>query len=131
MERDYFEGKLAIEDFPKVWKEKYQQYLGVTPENDREGILQDVHWASGHVGYFQSYFLGDLYAAQVHHKLMQEIPDLYERIENGDVKCVHTWMIEHIYQYGQTYTPEELLLKVTGEALNPRYYIEYLKEKYE
>ena len=131
MERDYFEGKLAIEDFPKVWKEKYQQYLGVTPENDREGILQDVHWASGHVGYFQSYFLGDLYAAQVRHKLMQEIPDLYERIENGDVKCVHTWMIEHIYQYGQTYTPEELLLKVTGEALNPRYYIEYLKEKYE
>lgn len=130
MERDYFQGKIALEDFPEIWNSKYEEYLGVTPKDSREGILQDVHWASGHVGYFQSYMMGDLYASQFRKALMKDIPNIYNEIERGNLCKVHQWMTEHIYQYGQTYTPDEILLNVTGETINPQYLIDYLEEKY-
>ena len=130
MERDYFQGKISIDNFPEIWNKKYEDYLGVTPKSSRDGILQDVHLASGHVGYFQSYLMGDLYAAQFRNALLKDIPDAYHEIENGSLDKVNEWMIKNIYQYGQTYTPEEILLNVTGEAIDPRYLISYLEEKY-
>ena len=130
MERDYFAGKLKTRDFETVWNEKYHDYLGIDPENAAQGVLQDIHWASGHVGYFQSYALGDLYAAQFRHTMLKQTPDAYQRVSRGDFSVVNQFLLDNIYQYGKTYTPREMLLRVTGETLNPRYLLDYLREKF-
>ena len=130
MERDYFAGKIRIEEFEEIWNEKYREYLGVVPQNAAQGVLQDIHWASGHVGYFQSYALGDLYAAQFRHKMLQDRPDAYSRVAKGDFSGINQWCLEQIHQYGRTYTPGQMLQKATGEPLNPQYLLEYLKEKF-
>ncbi len=130
MERDYFAGKLRIEDFEETWNEKYREYLGIVPQDAAQGILQDIHWASGHVGYFQSYALGDLYAAQFRHKMLEDRPDVYARIAKGDFTALNQWCLEQIHQYGRTYSPKEMLKRATGEPLNPQYLLEYLREKF-
>ena len=130
IEKEYFDGKLTVDTIEEAWNRKYQEYLGFTPKNHQEGILQDVHWASGCVGYFQGYALGDAYAAQFAHKLLTDCPDAFEKLEKGDSSTIGNWLKEHIHQYGQTYSAREMLKKATGEELNTGYYIEYLKEKY-
>lgn len=130
MEKAYFEGKLKIDDFNEVWNAKYKEYLGIEPKNAREGILQDVHWASGHVGYFQSYTLGNIYGGQFREKLLQDIPDVYQQIANGNFEPLNKWNYENIHQYGNLYTPNELMLKVTGEEVSSKYFIKYLDEKF-
>ena len=130
IEKEYFDGKLTVDTIEEAWNRKYQEYLGFTPKNHQEGILQDVHWASGCVGYFQGYALGDAYAAQFAHKLLTDCPDAFEKLEKGDSSAIGNWLKEHIHQYGQTYSAREMLKKATGEELNTDYYIEYLKEKY-
>ena len=119
-----------MDTIEEAWNRKYQEYLGFTPKNHQEGILQDVHWASGCVGYFQGYVLGDAYAAQFAHKLLADCPDAFEKLGKGDSSVIGNWLKEHIHQYGQTYSAREMLKKATGEELNTGYYIEYLKEKY-
>lgn len=130
MEKDYFDGKLKTEDFEEVWNAKYKEYLGIEPKNAREGVLQDVHWASGHVGYFQSYTLGNIYGGQFRNKMLKDIPDLYEQISKGNFEPLNKWNYENIHQYGDLYTPNELILKVTGEEIKSKYFIEYLEEKF-
>ncbi len=130
IEKEYFDGKLTVDTIEEAWNRKYQEYLGFTPKNHQEGILQDVHWASGCVGYFQGYALGDAYAAQFAHKLLADCPDAFEKLGKGDSSVIGNWLKEHIHQYGQTYSAREMLKKATGEELNTGYYIEYLKEKY-
>ena len=130
IEKEYFDGKLTVDTIEEAWNRKYQEYLGFTPKNHQEGILQDVHWASGCVGYFQGYALGDAYAAQFAHKLLADCPDAFEKLGKGDSSVIGNWLKEHIHQYGQTYSTREMLKKATGEELNTGYYIEYLKEKY-
>ena len=120
----------TVDTIEEAWNRKYQEYLGFTPKNHQEGILQDVHWASGCVGYFQGYALGDAYAAQFAHKLLADCPDAFEKLGKGDSSVIGNWLKEHIHQYGQTYSTREMLKKATGEELNTGYYIEYLKEKY-
>ena len=129
IEKEYFDGKLTVDTIEEAWNRKYQEYLGFTPKNHQEGILQDVHWASGCVGYFQGYALGDAYAAQFAHKLLTDCPDAFEKLGKGDSSVIGNWLKEHIHQYGQTYSAREMLKKATGEELNTGYYIEYLKEK--
>ena len=128
IEKEYFDGKLTVDTIEEAWNRKYQEYLGFTPKNHQEGILQDVHWASGCVGYFQGYALGDAYAAQFAHKLLADCPDAFEKLGKGDSSVIGNWLKEHIHQYGQTYSAREMLKKATGEELNTGYYIEYLKE---
>ena len=130
LERDYFDGKLALADFEDAWNEKYQSYLGVTPADASEGVLSDVHWASGCVGYFFSYALGDLYAAQFEHALLADVPDAYGRLAAGDATAVRDWLATHVWCHGQTYTAPEALRVATGEDLNPQYYVNYLSEKF-
>ena len=130
IEKEYFDGKLTVDTIEEAWNRKYQEYLGFTPKNHQEGILQDVHWASGCVGYFQGYALGDAYAAQFAHKLLADCPDAFEKLGKGDSSVIGNWLKEHIHQYGQTYSAREMLKKATGEELNTGYYIEYLKDKY-
>lgn len=130
LERDVFAGKLTVNELEDAWNDKYQRYLGVCPSSPREGILQDIHWASGHVGYFQSYALGDMYAAQIKAKLMQAVPDAFSRLANGDGSTINKWLQQNVWQYGMTYTPEELIVKATGAPLSAQHLIDHLTDRY-
>lgn len=130
LEKGLISGEIEVSDLPKLWKEKYDEYLGVVPSSDAEGVLQDVHWAGGSFGYFPSYSLGNMYGAQLMHALRKEMPDLDARIERGELLPIKQWLVRNVYRYGKTRTPDELILQATGEPLNPSYLIAHLKEKY-
>lgn len=130
IEKALFNDEITVAELPRVWREKYKEYLGVEPENDAEGVLQDIHWSDGSFGYFPSYALGNLYGAQFLNKMKDSIPNISELMRNGDISPITNWLKENIHQYGAIYSPKELILKVTGEELNPNYFIKYLEEKY-
>ncbi len=130
IEKDLIEGKLEVKDISKAWKKKMEKYLGVTPTNDTEGPLQDVHWADGCFGYFPTYTLGNLYAAQIYNTAKNAIPDLEMMIASGNMKVLKEWLRENIHKYGSTEDTKDIIKRVTGEDLNPRYFIEYIKSKY-
>lgn len=129
MERAMVNGDVAVESLPGLWNAKYREYLGVEPENDSQGILQDVHWSGG-FGYFPTYTLGNLYAAQIFHKLHEVFPDFDARLEGGETSFVLRWLEEHMYAYGVIYMPEDLIARVTGETPNPEHFVNYLTAKF-
>ena len=130
IERDLFEGKIQAKDLPDIWNNKMQDYLGITPETNSQGVLQDVHWSMGAFGYFPTYTLGNLYAAQFYNTAKKEIPNLEEKFSNGDFMTLRNWLREKIHKYGKTETPSQIAKRVTGEELNPDYFIAYIKDKY-
>ncbi|WP_449536504.1 carboxypeptidase M32 [Ferdinandcohnia sp. Marseille-Q9671] len=130
IEKGLISGDISVKDLPKVWNEKMKEYVGVVPPTDTLGVLQDVHWSFGGLGYFPSYSLGNLYAAQILNTIKKELPDFYGHIERGEFTVIQTWLKEKIHQYGVIYTPDELIKKVTGESLNATYLVNYLEEKY-
>jgi len=120
-----------VNDLPKVWNEKMQHYLGITPRNDAEGVLQDVHWCSGSFGYFPTYTLGAIYGYQYFAQARKEIPDMDERFKRGDFAALRNWLKEKIHQKGSLIpSGEELLKQVTGSGLSAAQYTKYLEEKY-
>lgn len=129
IEKMLLSGEIQVKDLPKVWNEKYEKYLGVSPDSDKNGVLQDVHWACGDLGYFPSYALGTAVSAQIYYHL-QSIMPLDEYLENGNLLPIREYLREHIYQYGKGKTTNEMLKEMTGEELEVSYYIRYLKEKY-
>ncbi|WLR43690.1 carboxypeptidase M32 [Bacillus carboniphilus] len=130
IEKALINGEVAVENLPKIWNEKYEEYLGVTPKNDAEGVLQDVHWSGGSFGYFPSYALGYMYAAQFKHKMLEDLPNYDELMENGDYIKVKEWLTNNIHQFGKLKKPLEILQDVTGESLNAQFLIDYLEDKY-
>ncbi|MFP5113200.1 carboxypeptidase M32 [Bacillaceae bacterium C204] len=130
IEKALISGEIEAKDLPVIWNQKMQDYLGVTPSTDTEGVLQDVHWSFGGIGYFPSYSLGNLYAAQILRMIQKDMPDFYNHIENGRFDLIQEWLKENVHQYGKLYTPNELIVKVTGEELNAEYLVEYLEKKY-
>lgn len=130
IEKGLFNDEIEVKDLPRIWNEKMQEYLGVTPENDSQGVLQDVHWSGGSFGYFPSYALGYIYAAQLKEALVRDIPNFDELVEKGDLKPVTEWLSKNIHQYGKMKKPMEILQDVTGEGLNPDYLIAYFEKKY-
>lgn len=129
IEKALFAGTITVDDLPEVWNAKYKEYLGVEPRHAGEGVLQDVHWSGGSFGYFPSYALGNMYAAQFAHTLRKAMPNLDEEIEAGRLLPIKEWLTEQIYQYGKLQDPAEIILRVTGEELNPQYLIDYLTDK--
>ena len=129
IEKGILSGEYSVKDLPKIWNEKMYEYLGVVPENDSEGVLQDVHWSCGLIGYFPSYALGNVYSLQILNAMKKEL-NIEGVLERGELKKIKTWLEEKIHKYGKLKTPKEIMVEVTGEELNPVYYIEYLKEKY-
>lgn len=129
IERDLINGKVTVDDAKDLWNQKYNEYLGVTPDNDSTGILQDVHWSDGSFGYFPSYALGNAYAAQIFNKMQSEI-DVLNEIKNGNVVAVKQWLTENVFKYASMYDPNDWIIKVTGEKLNTKYYIDYLNKKF-
>jgi carboxypeptidase Taq len=133
LERALISGDVAVETLPRLWNEKYQEYLGITPPNDAEGVLQDIHWSHGSFGYFPTYTLGNLYAAQIDAALRRAFPDFDERLARGSTgggDFALDWLREHMYVFGAIYVPEELIERVTGEKPNPEYFARYLSEKF-
>ena len=129
LERELVNGNLAIESLPRLWNAKYQEYLGITPDSDANGVMQDVHWTSG-FGYFPSYTLGNLYGAQIYDTLRATFPDFDARLTQGDTAFALNWLREHMYVFGSTYLPEDLVTRVTGEAPNPSHFVHYLTKKF-
>jgi carboxypeptidase Taq len=115
IELELFEGRLAVRDLPAAWNRRYQEYLGITPPNDAEGVLQDVHWSSGAFAYFPSYTLGNLYAASFGATLQREIPDLWSRIEQGDFAVVLGWLREKIHRQGHLNDAPDIVRGVVGD----------------
>jgi carboxypeptidase Taq len=130
IEKELIDGKLAVEDLPRIWNEKYEAYLGVKPETDTLGVLQDIHWSQGSIGYFPSYALGNAFAAQIYHTMEQELK-IEDALRAGDLKVITDWLKEKIHRHGMVKKSRQLLQEITGEDFNPQYYIDYLKEKYE
>ncbi len=124
------EGKLAVKDLPEAWGARYQSDLGSRSADDRDGVMQDVHWYGGYWGVFQSYTLGNILSAQFYSTALQQQPELAAQLAAAKTSGLHRWLKKNIYQHGSKYTPAELVQRVTGSPLTIAPYIAYLREKY-
>lgn len=129
IEKMIFNEDISVDELPKIWNDKYEEYLGIRPENDLEGIVQDVHWSGGSFGYFPSYALGYMYAAQLRHAMENDV-EINEVLASDDYSPIKNWLTEHIHQYGASRKPNQLIKEATGEELNPQYLIDYMKSVY-
>lgn len=130
IEKGLFNGDLKVADLPQIWNDKYEEYLGIRPENDGEGVLQDVHWSSGLFGYFPSYALGFLYAAQLKEAMLKDIPNFDELCGTGDFAPILSWLTEKVHRHGKMKEPLEILQEATGEGLNAEHLVNHLYKKY-
>lgn len=123
------EGRLVPKDLPEVWREKFREYLGITPPNNREGVLQDVHWSWGLIGHFQSYALGNIIASQWWRMMAEDLPQ-DDLLRTGNITPIREWLGEHVHRYGRMYAPTDLIRKVTGGPIHTGPYLDYLKGKF-
>jgi carboxypeptidase Taq len=130
IEKALIEGTIEVKDLPSAWNKKYKDYLGIDVPSDQKGVLQDIHWSHGSFGYFPTYSLGSFYAAQFFAKACKDIPDLEKEIEKGNLASLLEWLRQHVHQYGKFYSAEELCIKLTGEKLNFKFFMEYAQKKY-
>ncbi|MFZ5876419.1 MAG: carboxypeptidase M32 [Nitrospirota bacterium] len=130
LEQELIAGRLLPRDLPEAWNAAMRRTLGVTPAHDGEGVLQDIHWAHGAFGYFPTYTLGNLYAAQLWRQARLDLADLPTLIEGGRFEALVGWLRDRIHRWGRTYSTDDLLARVTGEGLRPEHFLDYLDEKY-
>ncbi len=124
------EGTIAVKDLPEIWNAKMQEYLGITPPDDAKGVLQDIHWSYGAIGYFSTYALGNLVSVQLWEKINKDIRNIDDQIRKGDFNELLAWLRKIIHQHGQKYEPQTLVEKVTGSKISPAPYVRYLTKKY-
>ena len=129
IEKMIFAGEVSIDDLPKIWNQKMIEYLGIEPKNNSEGLMQDVHWYCGLIGYFPSYAIGNAYASQIYNTMKKDF-NVEKALENQELNKITNWLGKKIHKYGKLKDTSEIIKEVTGEELNPKYYIDYLKEKY-
>jgi carboxypeptidase Taq len=129
IERDLIAGDLDVSEVPAAWNEKMEEYLGVRPETDAEGCLQDIHWSHANFGYFPTYSLGSVLAAQLNAAIREELP-LDEQIRDGEFDPLREWLAENVHRHGQRYTTPDLVEAATGEAYTADYFLDYTKRKY-
>jgi carboxypeptidase Taq len=130
LEKALIAGDLKVADLPGAWNEKMKAYLGIVPRHDGEGVLQDVHWAGGDFGYFPSYALGNLYAAQFLEAMERQVPDWKDELRTGRVDAILEWQREHIHRYGRMLEPADIVLRATGRPLESGPWMRYLRTKY-
>ncbi|OGR03911.1 MAG: hypothetical protein A2511_08270 [Deltaproteobacteria bacterium RIFOXYD12_FULL_50_9] len=130
LEQRLMAGSLTVDELPAAWNALYRDYLGVEVNSDANGVLQDIHWAHGSIGYFPTYTIGNLAAAQIWNTFTSEHPDHAEIIASGRLSVIREWLTSAIYAHGSIYPPGELLRRVTGESLDSSYYLDYLSLKY-
>ena len=130
IELDLIEKRIQVEDLPTIWNEKIHEYLGITPDSDANGVLQDVHWSFGAFGYFPTYTLGNLYASMFYEQAKQEVSDLETGITEGNMSPLKKWLNQKVHRWGRQYLPDDLVRKVTGQSLNPELFLNYLEDKF-
>jgi carboxypeptidase Taq len=130
IEKEIFTSNIKANDLKPLWNELYKKYIGIKVPNDKNGILQDVHWSHGSFGYFPTYSLGSFYAAQFYATLKNRLPSIEDEISKGNLTSVNTWLQDNIYKHGGTYDAETLCKKVTGSTLDLSYFITYVKNKF-
>lgn len=130
IERDLLGGVIEVKDLPKIWNEKMEAYLNITPPSDRLGVLQDVHWSAGLVGYFPSYAFGLIAAAQLFKAFQKEHPEWGSLVRQGEFGFIKQWLQEHIHRHGRRHSPGELIKQATGETLSPIAYFEMIESRY-
>jgi carboxypeptidase Taq len=130
LEQDLVNGRVAVRDLPSIWNERMDEYLGVDVPDDAQGVLQDTHWASGHIGYFSTYLLGTVMSVQIWEKILEDVPDLEEQIGRGEFGALREWLGEHIHSLGRKFSPQETLRRATGSTIDPKPYLAYLRNKY-
>ncbi|MGZ8383360.1 MAG: carboxypeptidase M32 [Nitrospira sp.] len=130
IEQALIEGRAQAEDLPGLWNDKMQSYLGIAPERDAEGVLQDVHWSMGAFGYFPTYTLGNLYSVQFFEQAKQELSQLNEDMEAGNLLPLRRWLEQKIHRWGRMFTPDHLARRVTGSGVDPEPFLRYLEGKY-
>lgn len=130
LEQNLIERRIQVEELPGLWNQKMQDYLGLVPERDAEGVLQDVHWSLGAIGYFPTYTLGNLYAAQFFDQAQNEIPGLASEIEGGRLTVLTHWLNRKIHRWGRTFTADQLLQRVVGAPLSPKPLLDHLRQTY-
>lgn len=130
LEHDLLTGDLPVADVPVAWNQRVQQFFGLTVPDDTHGCLQDIHWSFGGIGYFPTYTLGNLYAAQFMAKAEADLPKLWDNVRAGKFAELAQWLRENIHRHGQRYRANELCRRVTGQALTSRYFLDYLRAKF-
>ena len=130
VEKEIINNDLDIALVPKIWNEKYSEYLGITPPDDLSGVLQDVHWASGYFGYFPTYTLGNIYATQIYDMYKKSDPTWAQKIKSGNINSLTEWLSTNIYRHGAIYTTKELIEKVIKTPIDSQPYVSYLQNKY-
>jgi carboxypeptidase Taq len=124
------DGSVAVRDLPEIWNARMQEYLGLTPPDAARGVLQDIHWSAGLFGYFATYTLGNVLAAQLWAKYGQLHPDRDEQIRRGEFHPLLSWLRQELHQYGRMYLPQEVVQRICGGPLDPEPYLQYLDAKY-
>ncbi|MEL6406413.1 MAG: carboxypeptidase M32 [Chloroflexota bacterium] len=130
IEQGILTGKYAVDDLPEIWNSTFNDFLGITPTNDAEGVLQDVHWSAGLFGYFPTYALGNLLSVQYYNKAVSDHPSIPDEIASGKFDTLLTWLNTNVHQYGRKFTGQELTQRITGESIQSQDYITYLTDKY-
>jgi carboxypeptidase Taq len=130
VEKALVEGSLEVNAVPAFWKERYQHYLGIDVPDDANGCLQDVHWSHGSFGYFPTYSLGSIYAAQFYASLVKEVSKLEKLLQEGEFEIVKNWLSDNVYIHGRKYTSEELCKRITGKGIDPNDFMQYARDKY-
>ena len=130
LEIGMIEGAMKVKDLPDIWNVKMEEYLGIVPPDDAKGVLQDIHWSGGMLGYFSTYALGNLISAQLWERINEDIPDLPDQFREGEFGALLTWLREKIHVHGRKYGPQELVQRVTGSKINADAYVRYLKQKF-
>ncbi len=130
LETALIDGDLDVADLPAAWGEKMDEMLGIRPETDVDGVLQDVHWSNGMIGYFPTYTLGNLLSAQLYEAAVLQAPEIPDQVARGEFGVLLGWMREHVHRHGRKYFPVELIERATGERLQSRSYMDYLRAKY-
>ena len=130
LEQDIVEGRVELRDLPEAWNAKMHEYLGVEVPDDAHGVLQDIHWSSGQIGYFSTYLLGTVMSVQIWEAALRDLPDLEERIERGEFALLREWLGEHVHTLGRKFGPQETLRRATGGTIDAKPYLAYLRRKY-
>jgi carboxypeptidase Taq len=124
------EGSAQVSELPGLWAAKMQEYLGITPPDDRDGVMQDIHWSGASFGYFPTYALGNVMGAQIFESALKAHPEIEKEIGEGKFSKLKNWLTENVYKKGKKFTPKDLAIQVNGEPMDARPYIAYLKRKY-
>jgi carboxypeptidase Taq len=130
LEQELLADSIELEELPEIWNQRMRDYLGIEPPDDTLGVLQDMHWAVGAIGYFSTYALGNVVSGQLWEKVNADVPDLEAQFEQGEFSALAGWLQDRLWRHGRKYTPRELVERITGGGLDPDPYLRYLRGKY-